>query len=66
MLIERVSPITRKKNAMDIDVTQEQLTAWMNGALIQQAMPNVGPEEREFLISGITPTEWQDTFGEEE
>jgi hypothetical protein len=43
----------------DIPVTQEQLNNWMSGELIQNAMPNLTPAEREFIKSGITEDEWE-------
>lgn len=33
--------------------------------LIQNAFPTLSPDEREFLITGITATEWNDIFGDE-
>jgi len=35
------------------------------GMLIQDAMPNVSVDEREFIMTGITPEEWDSTFNEE-
>ena len=64
MEITRTSPFTGKTNTRDIPVTQGQLDAWMHGVLIQVAMPDVSPEDREFIMTGITPEEWSDTFGE--
>ena len=64
MLIERESPFSGNKNVMDIQVTQAQIDAWMGGELIQNAMPNVSADEREFIKTGITPEEWENTFGE--
>jgi hypothetical protein len=65
MLITRKSPFTSKINTMDIPVTTGQLLNWENGMLIQKAMPNLTPDEREFILTGITPGEWDSTFGEE-
>ncbi len=64
MLIERVSPLSGNKNVLDIPVTLAQLTMWKGGELIQRAMPNLSADEREFLMTGITPEEWEKTFGE--
>jgi hypothetical protein len=50
---------------MEIDVSQDQLDAWLNGALIQNAMPNLNADEREFIMTGITPNEWDAMFGED-
>ena len=50
---------------MEIAVSQDQLDAWSNGALIQNAMPNLNADEREFIMTGITPSEWTAMFGED-
>lgn len=63
MQITRRSPFSGKVNTLDINVTQEQLDRWEAGELIQNAMPNVSPEHREFIMTGLSPTEWEDTFG---
>jgi hypothetical protein len=42
----------------------EQLEAWQGGELIQNAMPDLSAELREFLMTGITPFEWEENFGE--
>ena len=44
---------------MDIDVTPTQIASWENGLLIQTAMPDLSPDEREFIMTGITPNEWE-------
>ena len=64
MEITKKSQLTGKENTLDIDVTQEQINEWKNGALIQNVMPTVPKEEREFLMSEITPDEWNNAFGE--
>jgi hypothetical protein len=66
MRIERVSPVTGKTNTMDLDITEGQLLAWKGGLVIQKAMPHLTPDEREFLISGMTPEDWEATFGNED
>lgn len=40
------------------------LQAWQSGTPIQRALPEVPAEEREFLISGISPLGWRKTFGD--
>lgn len=63
MIIERVSPLTGEINTMDLDITQEQLDAFYNGSeLIQHAFPNLTADEREFILTGITPDEWNAMF----
>ena len=66
MQITRTSMISGNTNTMELNVTQEQLTAWVCGVNIQVAMPQLNAEEREFVKTGMTPTEWNELFGEEE
>ena len=63
MLITKTSPRTGTENTMELDVTPDQLNAWQTGALIQSVMPHLSLEEREFLISGYTPEDWEEMFG---
>lgn len=65
MLIERTCPITGKIKNMDIPVTQAQISAWKSGTLIQNAMPNLSDDEREFILTGITHDVWDQLFSEE-
>ena len=60
MIIKRVSPLTGRENTMDIDVTVEQLIQWKEGRLIQDVMPSLTPDEREFIMTGYTPEDWGD------
>jgi len=62
MLITKTSPFSGNTNVMEIDVTQEQLSSWENGTLIQNAMPHLTPDEREFIKTGITSEEWDSAF----
>jgi len=63
MIITRRSLYSGKEHKQEIDVTPEQITAWRNGELIQNVMPHLTPDEREFLISGILPNEWESMHG---
>ena len=65
MLITRQSLISGNINTMSLPITEEQYNAWEQGTLVQNAMPHLSPDEREFVMTGITPTEWAETFGEE-
>ena len=65
MLITRQSLISGNINTMSLPITEEQYNAWEQGTLVQVAMPHLSPDEREFVMTGITPTEWAETFGEE-
>ena len=64
MLITKVSMMSGVKRTLDIDVTAEQLSEWQNGALIQDAMPHLSVDEREFIKTGITAEEWEGLGGE--
>jgi hypothetical protein len=39
---------------------------WENGTLIQLAMPNLTPDQREFIMTGVTSEEWADEFSEDD
>ena len=65
MLITRKSLISGNTNSMSLPITEEQFNAWEQGTLVQVAMPHLSPDEREFVMTGITPEEWADNFGEE-
>ena len=64
--IARTSPFTGKINTMDIDIDPKGFALWQSGTVIQNALPDLTPDEREFLMTGITPEEWEDLFGGEE
>ena len=63
MNITRKNPISGETITRDIDVTQEQIDAWNSGTLIQHAMPNLSADDREFIITGILPEQWEELFG---
>ncbi len=60
MLITRQSLISGVIRTMEIPVTDEQLEAWQSGIYIQDAMPELKPAQREFLMTGITADEWDE------
>jgi hypothetical protein len=59
MIIHRRSLISGKTNTMDLPVTEEQIETWQNGGLIQDIFPELTPDEREFIKTGISSDEWQ-------
>ena len=64
MKITKQSPFTGKFNTIEIDCTKQQVSDYENGrGRVQDIFPDVPPEEREFIITGITPQEWDETFG---
>lgn len=58
MIVRRANIFTGRVRELELDVTQEQIERWQNGELIQNAMPHLSIDEREFLISGMLPEEW--------
>jgi len=58
--ITRRSPLTGKTNTMSLDISEGALLAWKGGMMIQDAMPNLSADEREFVMTGITPYEWEE------
>ena len=66
MQVARVSHISGL-NVLDLPVTQEQLDAYIKGNLmIQDAFPNLTPDQREFIMTGHTPADWELIFAEED
>jgi hypothetical protein len=63
MKITRKSPLTGITRTKEIDVTIEQILAWEEGELIQNAMPQLSADDREFVKTGITGEEWDQLFG---
>lgn len=63
MIITRRSPFSGVENQMDIPITEEQLHRLERGELIQAVAPELCADHREFIISGITPTEWDVFLG---
>ena len=66
MLITRTSMATNITRTVALDVTQEQMDAWENGQLIQNAMPNLSADEWEFILTGMWGDEWDDVMLEED
>ena len=59
MLITKKSPFTGKINTLEINVTPEQLdNYYQSSEVIQRALFWLTPDEREFIMTGITPDEF--------
>lgn len=66
MLIKRKSVITGIERTRDIPVNPDDMIAWETGSCnIQDVMPYLNDNDREFILSGITPEEWDRVFSEE-
>ena len=64
MKIQRVCPICHQLQT--IEVENNQYNRWMAGENIQIAFPNLTPNQREILISGICPKCWDNIFPDED
>ena len=62
MKTTRVSSYSGTERTKDLNVTQEQLDRWKNGEHIQKVMPDISPEDREFIMTGMTGDEWNELF----
>ena len=64
--VHKQSCITGNHNSMVLPTRQGELEHWEeNMILVQDAFPHFTSEQREFLISGSTPNEWNKLFSEE-
>lgn len=64
--ITRKSGISGRLNTRTLPVTFEQFTAFERGTMVQDAFPHLSADDREFILTGITPQEWEETFGDNE
>ena len=64
--ITRTSHLSGKTRKMILAATRKQWESYDHGTLIQHALPDLSPQEREFILTGITPEEWDAAFKEEE
>ncbi len=70
MLVSRTSRISGEVHTLELDITSEQLDRIENRfgskELIQDIVPHLSIDEREFLMTGITSEEWNKMFAEDE
>jgi hypothetical protein len=67
--LTRKSGISGKISTMSINTTREKYQTWVldpDRPLIQEAFPELTANEREFILTGITPEEWDGIFSKEE
>ena len=63
--IIRTSPFSGETNTMHITLNLGDYQEWqMGNRHIQNAMPYLTADEREFIMTGITPEEWEESFGD--
>jgi hypothetical protein len=63
MQITRKSVISGIQRTVEIPVNPEDFIAWQSGyGNIQDLMPYLSMDHREFILSGITAEEWDTAF----
>lgn len=56
-----------KHKTMTVECTELEYEQWIaSGELIQRFFPEMPAEQREFLINGFTPEDWNEIHEEEE
>ena len=67
MLLRKKSIFTGREAEMEIPCTPEQILFWQkSGRPIQDVLPHLSLDQREFLMSGSTPAEWDELFKEKD
>lgn len=70
MKLRKRSPISGKTNEIDLPISEEDFAVaelrWKRGAYIQDAFPTLSQNQREFIKTGITPSEWDVMFPSED
>lgn len=67
VLVQKKSMVSGRVNSMLLPTTQGKIEYWIeSGKLIQDVMPDLSADHRQFLMSGITPREWNDMCGDED
>jgi len=66
MIVTKTNRLTGVTNSMSLAITEEQIESYKAGALIQDAFPQLTPDEREFMLTGFLPSEFEKRFPEKE
>lgn len=62
--VTRKSVLTGKETTMTLCFNEQDYQDWLDGKFVQDAMPYLTAAEREFLMTGITESEWETAFAE--
>jgi hypothetical protein len=66
-VIIRYSPCSGKFNKATMKMTEDRYMVWKSGlGLIQDIFPHLDKEEREFILTGYTPEDWEKMFPPED
>lgn len=67
LTITRTSITSGRRNTMTLPVTRAQLARHgCGGSTIQDVFPELTADQREFILSGMTPEEWNNAFPPED
>lgn len=64
--ITRKSIMTGKETTQVMRLRLDDYIRWQAGSNIQDCMPYLTPDQREFMMTGITAEEWDAAFKEED
>lgn len=65
-VVRRTSILSGREQEMELPVSMAEIEAWeRSGRLIQHALPHLSDAEREFVLNGILPDEWDRAMGVE-
>lgn len=59
MLIKRTSLFSGATTERELDITEEQMARYRNGELIQDVFPQLSVDDREFILTGALPGEFE-------
>lgn len=60
VVFEKKCSVTGETYRVEVDLLKHQ--RWQEGALIQNAMPNLDADQREFVRIGLTPAEYDQMY----
>lgn len=70
MRLVKRSGLSRKEHTTELPMTEKEFMAayitYRQGGLIQECFPTLSADQREFILTGITPEEWAKAFPPEE
>lgn len=53
MNVKQICPLCYTLITRNLDISGEQFNRWVSGELIQDVMPQLGVDDREWLITGL-------------
>jgi hypothetical protein len=62
----KICEVTKKEYSVTLSRGQYEMLKSSNCPLIQRFLPDLSADQREFLMSGTTPDEWNTMFSEDD